>query len=127
MRFGYTILYVEDVPAAISFYEKGLGLTLKFIDPTSSFAEMDTGETSLALCSRHLLAELGKTVAAPDSNRPVNEIAFVTDDPAGAVLRAVAAGAMLKQAPEVVSWGQTTAYVTDPDGFLIEFCTPMGG
>lgn len=127
MRFGYTILYVEDVPAAVSFYEKGLGLALKFIDPTASFAELDTGETSLALCSRRLLAELGKTVAAPSPDRPVSEIAFVTDDPAAAVARAVAAGAVSKQAPEVMSWGQTTAYVADPDGFLIEFCTPMGG
>ncbi len=127
MKFGYVILYVADVPASVSFYEAGLGLSLKSIDPTSSFAEMETGTTSLALCSRAFLETMGKTVAAPSRGLPSSEIAFVTDDPAAALERAVAAGAVSVQAPELMPWGQTTAYVGDPDGFLIEFCTPMAG
>ena len=31
MRFGYTILYVEDVARAIDFYERALGLTRRFL------------------------------------------------------------------------------------------------
>lgn len=127
MRFGYTILYVEDIARSIAFYEKGLGLCVKFVDPSGSFAEFDTGETSLALCGRRFLTELGKTTGVPVPGAAVNEIAFLTDDPAAALQRAVAAGAVSMQEPEVMSWGQTTAYVADPDGFLIEFCTPMGG
>ena len=45
---------------------------------------------------------------------------------AAAVTRAVQAGATLVQAPEAMPWGQTVAYVADPDGFLVELCTPMG-
>jgi len=29
------------------------------------------------------------------------------------------------QPPEAMPWGQTTAYVTDPNGFLVEICTPV--
>lgn len=125
MQFGYTILYVDDVTASLGFYEKGLGLAVKYVDPTASFAELDTGATSLSLCSRRFLEAMGKKVASPSRDTATSEIAFVTDDPAAALARAVAAGAVLVQSPEEMSWGQTTAYVRDPDGFLIEFCTPM--
>lgn len=125
MRFGYTILYVEDVARSIAFYRDALGLALKFVDPTTSFAEFATGETALALCSRAFLRSMGKPVGAASLAAPASEIAFVTDDPGAAAARAVAAGATPVQAAEVMEWGQTTAYVADPDGFLIEFCTPM--
>lgn len=126
MRFGYTILYVADVARALDFYGRAFGLTTKFVDPSGNFGELDTGATALAFCSRSLLVDLGKTPGAPDAEHPCAEIAFVTDDVAGAVETAVAAGARLMQAPTRTDWGQTTAYVADPDGFAIEFCTPMG-
>jgi uncharacterized glyoxalase superfamily protein PhnB len=44
-----------------------------------------------------------------------------------AVARAEAAGAKVVQPATQMPWGQTVAYVTDLDGFLVEICTPMGG
>ena len=38
---------------------------------------------------------------------------------------AIAAGATLVEKPKTKPWGQTVAYVRDPDGFLVEICTPM--
>ncbi|MER2607129.1 MAG: VOC family protein [Siculibacillus sp.] len=127
MRFGYTILYVADVTRSLDFYGRAFGLPTKFADETGSFGELDTGTTSLAFCGLELLRSLGKTPATPDPDRPSAEVAFVTDDVPAAVERALAAGARLLQAPERMNWGQTTAYVSDPDGFAIELCTPMGG
>lgn len=49
-------------------------------------------------------------------------IAYVPDVPA-----AVAAGAVLLRDAETKPWGQVVAYVRDPDGILIELCTPVGG
>jgi lactoylglutathione lyase len=47
-----------------------------------------------------------------------------TDVP-GAVERAVAAGAELILEPERKPWGQTVAYVRDPNGTLVEIGEPV--
>lgn len=126
MKLGYTILYVADVPASVRFYQQAFGLGLKFMDESQSFAELDTGSTSLAFCARSLLTQMGKSPAAPQVHAPCFEIALVTDDVAAAMDRAVAAGATALQAPQRMDWGQTVAYVADPEGFTVELCTPMG-
>ena len=125
MKFAYTILYVEDVPRSVAFYEAAFGLGRRFVHESGDFGEMETGGTALAFSSRKLIAALGKNPAPADYRAPSSEIAFSTEDVAAAVTRAVQAGATLVQAPEAMPWGQTVAYVADPDGFLVELCTPM--
>ncbi|NMG50050.1 VOC family protein [Azoarcus communis] len=125
MNFGYTILYVEDVPASMSFYESAFGLQRRFLHESGDFGELETGATALAFSSRRLMRELGKHPSKATANAPCFEIAFTTADVPAAVARAVAAGANLVQAPEDMPWGQTVAYVADADGFLVELCTPV--
>lgn len=125
MLFGYTILYVEDVPRTLSFYEAAFGLKRRFLHEGGDFGELDTGATILAFSSRKLIAELGKNPSAPVAGSPCFEIAFVTEDVPEALDKALSAGAVLVQAPEDMPWGQTVAYVRDPDGFLVELCTPV--
>jgi len=125
MQLGYTILYVQDVHQAVAFYERAFGLKRKFVHEGGDFGEMDTGSTSLAFCSHALLEQMGKTPARPRADTPSFEIALVTPDVAGALQQAVDAGARLLQSPEAMSWGQTVAYVADPNGFVVELCTPM--
>ncbi len=126
MQFGYTILYVPDVKASLAFYQAAFGFPTRFLSEGAEFGELETGSTRLAFCSRALLEQMGKTPQAPDADRPCSEVALCTADVPAALERAVAAGATLKQAAQTMSWGQTVAYVADPDGFLIELCTPMG-
>jgi hypothetical protein len=45
MRFGYTILYVEDVSRAIEFYERAFGLARRFVSDDATYGEMETGDT----------------------------------------------------------------------------------
>jgi lactoylglutathione lyase len=125
MQLGYTILYVDDVRRSVVFYQQAFGLTAKLVHESGEFAEMATGSTSLAFSSRALMRQLGKTPTAPDAKAPCFEIAFTTKDVAAGVEQAVAAGATLLQAPQEMPWGQTVAYVADPDGFMVEVCTPM--
>lgn len=125
MRFGYTILYVDDVPKSVAFYETAFALKTKFLHESGDFGELDTGGTSLAFSSRRLMTQLQKNPQAADARAPSFEIAFVTEDVQAALDRAVQAGATLIQAPERMPWGQTVAYVADPDGFLVEICTPV--
>lgn len=126
MKLGYTILYVEDVKRSVSFYQEAFGLKVKFLHDAGDFGELETGTTSLAFSSRQLMATLNKNPSAPNPQAPCFEIAFTTDDVASALACALECGATLVQAPEQMPWGQTVAYVTDLDGFLVELCTPMG-
>lgn len=127
MRLGYTILYVDDVARSVDFYQRAFALGVDFVHESGDFAQMATGQTALAFTSRRLMAQLGKSPQVADPHRPCFEIALVCDDVAAAVARAVAAGATLMQPPKRMDWGQDVAYVADPDGFLVEICTPVGG
>lgn len=125
MKFAYTILYVPDVKKTINFYEQAFGFKAKFVHEEGDYAELDTGATTLAFSAHKLIKSLGKDPQAADYHKPSFELAFVTDDVAQAVEKAVAAGAVLIQLPHDVPWGQTIAYVADSNNFLIEICTPV--
>ncbi|HLO78887.1 MAG TPA: VOC family protein [Magnetospirillum sp.] len=127
MKLRYTILYVEDVAATLAFFTAAFGVRQKMLHDSGEYGELDTGATTLSFSSLRLMESLGKTPARPQPGHPVFEIAFETDDVAAAHARAVAAGAKDIQAPADMPWGQTTAYVEDPNGFLIEICSPVGG
>lgn len=126
MQLGYTILYVPDVRRSVAFYEQAFGLKPAFVDDGGDFAAMATGTTALSFCALSLLEQQGKTPGRPDRARPCFEIALTTDDVQAALDQALAAGAALVQPPEVMPWGQTVAYLADPDGFWVELCTPVG-
>lgn len=127
MKLRYTILYVENVGATLDFYEAAFGLAVSIRHPSGDFGTLDTGETILSFSSHALMTSLGKSPAAPDPARPTFEIAFETDDVAAAYERALAAGATPVQGAKKEEWGQTTAYVRDPNGFLVEICSPVPG
>jgi len=125
MKFRYTILYVNNVVQSLSFFEEAFGCTAKMLHESSEYGELDTGATILAFSSRKSMQELGKIPSIPDPTKPAFEIAFETDNVAKSVAKAIAAGAKLQRDPEKMPWGQTIAYVSEPNGFLIEICTPI--
>lgn len=125
MKFRYTILYVENVAASMAFYEAALGLSRGFQHEAGDYGEMITGETKLAFSSRALMRELGKSPAPANPAAPVFEIAFETDDVPASFARACAAGARSVQEPQDMPWGQVVSYVSDPDGYLLELCSPV--
>lgn len=125
MKFGYTILYVEDVEASLAFYETAFGLRRKMLHDSGTYGELDTGATVLAFLARQSLRDLGKAPGRIDRAAPVFEIALVTDDVDAGFARAVEAGARAERAPEDMPWGQRISYVSDPDGTLVEICAPV--
>ena len=125
MIFGYTILYVDDVPATLGFFERAFGLQRGFLHESGDYGELTTGETKLAFSSTALMRQLGKNPTAPAPNAPTFEIAFETDDVQAALAKAIDAGAVLVQDARDEPWGQTTSYVSDPNGYLIEICSAV--
>lgn len=128
IKFAYTILYVADVEKALSFYEQTFGFKRKFIAPGDAYGELSTGETTLSfanvqLAKKNLPAGFVESSAA---GKPFGiEIAFSTENVEASVDAAVKAGAVVVEKAKTKPWGQTVAYVRDPEGFLIEICTPM--
>jgi catechol 2,3-dioxygenase-like lactoylglutathione lyase family enzyme len=129
MRFGYTILYVEDVPRSVDFYERAFGMTRKFVSDDAGYGEMDSGNTTLSFAAHAMVGELipGGYRRADPADQPLGvEIGLVTDDVPAAWETALAAGAQPVSPPVTKPWGQVVAYVRDLDGMLVELCTPVG-
>ena len=126
MKFGYTIIYTDDVEASISFFEKAFGLQRRFVHE-SGYGELETGSTALAFASHELgKGNLPDGYIRVNEDRPVGvEIALVTDDVAKAYARALDAGAASLKGPVAKPWGQIVAYVRCPDGTLVEICSPV--
>ncbi|KLN61817.1 glyoxalase [Kiloniella spongiae] len=125
MQLAYTILYVQNVPSTLEFYQKAFDLKQKMLHESGDYGELDTGQTTLSFSSISLMKELGKKPSSPQRDHPSFEIAFTTDDVSQAFDRALKSGAIPIQKPAEMPWGQVTAYVTDLNGFLIEICTPI--
>lgn len=125
MIFRYTVFYVADVEATLSFLGNAFGFERGFLHESGNYGELVTGETKLAFSSTQLMQQLGKNPASPKSVAPTFEIAFETDDVAASLQRAIDAGAMLVQDVREEPCGQTTSYVADPNGYLIEICSAV--
>ena len=126
MKFGYTLLYVNDVEKTVAFYELAFGLRRRFMHE-SGYGEMDTGATKLGFVSHDLAKSNGVMFAESQVKgpAPAAEIAFLTEDAAAAYATALKGGAHSVAAPKQKPWGQTVAYVRDLNGFLVELCTPV--
>jgi len=128
IKFAYTILYVKDVVRSVTFYEKAFGFKRKFISEKNEYAELNSGDTTLSFASIKLAeSNLPKGfIKSSPRNKPFAiEIGFTTDNVERTLKVAVKAGAKIIEKPKTKPWGQTVAYLKDPDGFLIEICTPM--
>lgn len=127
MKFGYTILYVDDVEETVAFYERAFGLQRKMVQP-GEFGELDTGSTKLSFAAKSHVKSLFPIPfqhSGPKHDAPPVEIGLVTDDVQAAFDRAVAAGAVVVTQPSKKPWGQIVGYVRDNNGFLVELCTPI--
>lgn len=128
MKFGYTILYVQNVSESVAFYEKAFGLRQRFIHESNQYAELETGGTTLAFTAIELAQSNLPEGFLPNSrsNPPAGiEIGFASEDVSAAFEQAIQAGAVSVVEPKVKPWGQTVAYVRDLDGVLIEICSPI--
>jgi lactoylglutathione lyase len=128
MRFAYAIAYVREVERSVAFYEQAFGLQRRFVDESGQYAEMKTGETTLAFASNELGASnLPGGFRRNDPAEPPAgvEIAFLTEDVGVAFRKALEAGATSVAEPKTKPWGQTVAYVRDRDGVLVEIGNQM--
>ena len=113
-------LGVDDLDAAITFYERGLGLPRLESPPTVAFFPLNG--TWLGLYPRE---ELAKDATVSAEGRGFRGIALAhnvaSEAEVEAVLeQAVAAGATLVKPARKVFWGGYSGYFSDLDGHLWE-------
>lgn len=128
VTYAYTILYVKDVLKLMEFYETVFDFKRKFIAPGNVYGELITGSTTLSFAAVDLAKSNLKEgfIQSDVRNKPFAiEIGFATDQVQQLFDRAVKFGAAVESEPSYKEHGQTVAYVRDPEGFLIEICTPM--
>ncbi|WP_126651877.1 VOC family protein [Chryseobacterium aureum] len=128
IRFKYVILYVQDVEQSMNFYKNTFGTEIKFITPEKDYGELLTGETSLSFASVSLAGTNLKKgfLTAKKEDQPFGmELGFTTDHVEALVEKAIQNGAVLYEDIAVKPWGQKTAYVKDPNNYLIEICTEI--
>lgn len=121
MKMKYTILYVNDVEASIHFYQHVLGFPMKL--RVESYVEFDTGDVTLSINSRQDVKDaLGLPVPEANQASQTFEIGFVVDDVEQTIASMEEKGVSIIKEPAKKPWGQTVAYVADPDGHFIEIC-----
>lgn len=130
VSLGYVIAYVQDVETTLSFYTEAFGLPRRFITPDGDYGELNSGATVLAFASKDLAgtnldAAGGFAALESDGPPPGISITLITDDVVGTVDAAVGAGARRYVDPIDKPWGQTVAYLIDPNGLLVEVATAV--
>lgn len=127
MKFGYAIIYVENVLTTVEFYEKAFEINRLFVHESNGYAEMDTGNTKLAFASFELAKMNGLELSQfTNPSKPFSfELAFVSEDVNEAFRKSIAAGASEIKKPIEKPWGQLVGYVKDCNGYVIELCSPM--
>jgi lactoylglutathione lyase len=113
---------VAHLRQTLTFYESAFDLRVAFVHDSGHYAELETGATMLAFAAHALAREVvgvPYAEASPDRPPPGFEIGLGVADLPAAFARATKAGAVAVKTPTEMPWGQTVAYVRDPDGHLI--------
>lgn len=125
VALGYVILYVKELDAAMKLYTSVFGFRERL--RMGPYGELETGSTTLALSERGFIAEhlLG---TCPPPGQGACEVGIVVPRERVSAYfdKAIAAGCSAVKAPVEQPWGQLVSYVRDPDGHLLEICSPVG-
>ena len=123
MKLSYSILYVEDIEKTIKFYQDAFNLKHRFTHESGDYAEMETGETTLAFCSHKLADNILNTPYQKTSleTKPLgSQLTFAPIDVKKAYEKAVANGAKSISKPEIKPWNFEVAIVRDCNGHIVE-------
>lgn len=120
----YLVLVVSDVGRSVRFWRDVVGAEHQHT--SGDYAQFRVGEVRLGLFGAEAMAQtLGRPVAVPAAGAAGFEVGFLVDDVDEAFRDLVDGGAQPVTEPADRPWGQRTAYVADPDGYLIELVRPL--
>ncbi len=120
----HLVLVVDDIDVSTRFWRDVVGA--EFQHQSGDYSQFRIGEVRLGLFQADAMAAtLGREISRPAPGAAGFELGFRVDDVDAVYDRLVAAGAGAVTPPADRPWGQRTAYVSDPDGYLIELVRPL--
>ena len=128
LKFSHVIFYVSNISDALSFYERAFCIKARFVHESGTYAELETGAVAIAFASEELARmNIPQGVSLNSIKKPpqASEVVFETDNVHATYQSAIDEGALAVSAPSEKPWGQTVAYVRDPNGILIEIASPI--
>lgn len=128
VKLSHLIFYVDDILGSLAFYKKVFNIETKFIHESELYAELSTGEVTLAFASNILGKDnlpQGYISNSLKTLPQASEIVFTVKDVALVYEKALQEGAVDVMQPAEKPWGQTVAYVRDLNGILIEIASEM--
>jgi len=127
VNFGFTKLVVHDLDRMVAFYSEAFGLVEDY-RVASRIGDRPIDEVTFEVTSPG--AGVLVLLRYADSDGPVTGeviVGFQVPDMDAAVARAVAAGAVVHREPQLMRrYAVTTAFLTDPEGHLIELVEQHG-
>ncbi|MEU4427167.1 VOC family protein [Actinoplanes sp. NPDC024001] len=126
-RNASTILYVEDLKAALGFYRDMLGFAATYQFPPDGppeFVALENG-ISLASVTDGQLGSHGQEVRLR-TGRPF-ELCIYTDDVDRSITDLRERGVTVLVEPADQPWGERMAYVADPEGNPVMICAAAEG
>ena len=123
MTANRVMLFVADVSAAVTFYERAFGAVLDHVDEDGSYGEVDLGGLALGFVAQwHADAHLPVPFrrGGPGEPPPGAELYVEVDDVDATLGLASQAGATPLGPPQPKPWRRRVAFVRDLDGFVVE-------
>ncbi|MCL7025960.1 hypothetical protein MKW94_015758 [Papaver nudicaule] len=120
--FAYTVVYVKDVAKSVSFYADAFGYSVRRLDESHRWGELESGQTTIAFTPKHQHETddiTGEVEDTQSQKREAVEVCFAYEDVDAAYKRAVEKGAVAVHEPEDKEWGQKVGYVRDIDGIVV--------
>ena len=122
MKFTSLRIITHDIKRLVQFFEKATAITAQWY--TEDFAEIVTGDSTLAIGSMRTIGIFGDKIAEPASNKSVI-IEFRVENVDDDYERIKDFIGNFVQMPTTMPWGNRSLLFRDPDGNLINFFTPV--
>jgi len=122
MKFTSLRIITHDIKRLVQFFEKATAITAQWY--TEDFAEIVTGDSTLAIGSMRTIGIFGDKIAEPASNKSVI-IEFRVENVDDDYERIKGSISDIVQKPTTMPWGNRSLLFRDPDGNLINFFTPV--
>ncbi|KAM6577949.1 hypothetical protein CsatB_029786 [Cannabis sativa] len=121
---AYIVIYVKDVAKSVTFYEKAFGFSVRRLDKSHRWGELESGQSTIAFTPLHQhetdeVTGSVQTAAGSHGERQPVEVCFAFSDVDAAYKKAIENGAVSVSEPEEKEWGQKVGYVRDINGIVV--------
>lgn len=128
-REGQPNIYTNDVDKESRFYQQ-LGFTelfrFPFPDGTVAFATLQKGPFYLTFSNTGIIKQYTGLWVIGRSLFKSSDVTVIVADVDATVARVKASGGKVLMAPKDQPWGERQAYLSDPDGNLVQVSTHHG-